>query len=356
MKSIVFWIFITLISFQIFSKHIIYQSDIYLGEKKLLVPALLNNDEKEKLAKKKTRSFSSMSSREKMIFETNELIENSESSEIQYLTKEGILYTNGRFKFEFEGEDEESGHFEIEYSMNNSKFKKYSGPIPVINHGINLIHYRSIDLVGNIEKNNSINFFVDTIPPSLEIRLQGKSYKNNNILYYSPSLKFHIITEDEDSGVLDTYLNVNNEGFAPQKFLIEEFKESNNFFVRVTALDRVQNKSREQQFTFSIDADPPRIDIESYKIIQLDDKQFCSNKTTFKIKAFDEHSGIQSVMYKINNSDWERYIEEIQIPNHLTHLTIEAKAIDNVNNESSIQVFSCSIDNKAPKTNIDIKK
>lgn len=340
--------FLFLISFQLYSKKTISRSEIFIDDNELLQPEDSLPVDEEGNPK---------ISRKDALKSTFKLISKAENSKIHFIDKDGKRYSNNLAIVEFETKKENSLLADIEYSINQSAFKIYTTPILLKQAGKNRIDYKAIDRVGNIEDTNSIEIFVDVNPPTLSVRVDGKSFKNKDLIYYEPGSYISLHAYDNESGIKDVFVNINNEGYLPIDYFIEKFKEPKLYRVQAIALDNVLNKSKEYSFNFIVDSLPPVVSTRVSNTVYSNKAPICSSASRISLSATDRDSGVKLILYKINQSEnWINYGGEFKIPEDISNLELQYKAIDNVGNESEVVTYTCQIDREPPKTILEIKK
>ena len=336
------------ISLQLYSKKTISRSEIFIDDNELLqsedsLP--LDEEGNPKIPRKEA------------IKSTYKVISKAENSKIHFIDKYGKRYSNNLAVVEFESTKDNKLSVDIEYSINQSDFKTYTTPIHLKKAGKNIINYKAIDRAGNEEDLSAIEVFVDVNPPTLSVRVDGKSFKNKDLIYFEPGSYISLHAYDNESGIKDVYVSINNEGFLPIDYFTEKFKEPKLYRIQALALDNVLNKSKEYSFNFLVDSEAPVANTKVSNTIYSNKVPICSSISKINISAVDRDSGVKLIYYKINQSDkWINYAGEFKVPEDLTTLDLEYKAIDNVGNESEVKTYSCQIDREPPKTILEIRK
>ena len=336
------------IGMQLVSKKTISRSEIFINDNELLQSEIslpLDEEGNPKIPRKDA------------LKSTLKIISKAENSKIHFIDLEGKRYSNNLAVIEFDSKKENNLLVDIEYSINQSDFKIYKTPIHLNMAGKNIITYKAIDRAGNEEDLNAIEVFVDVNPPTLSVRVDGKSFKNKDLVYYEPGSYISLHAYDNESGVKDVFININNEGYLPIDYFTEKFKEPKLYRVQALALDNVLNKSKEYSFNFIVDSQAPVVTTRVSNTVYSNKLPICSSISKISISAVDRDSGVKLIFYKINQSEnWINYAGEFKIPEDISSLDLEYKAIDNVGNESDIKTYSCQIDREPPKTILEIRK
>ncbi len=348
MKKIFGFFLLFILSLDLYSKRILYRSEILISEKKLLNPT-----DPETLKEDFPKPILSQL---EIFRKTESILAKAGNNKIYYIDTNNTRYTNNQSSIELEYEGDPLKFYKIEYSLNGSSYLDYPGVISLNRNGRNTIKYRSLDKLGNAEDYKSVDVYVDSNPPELSVKLVGEKFYKNDIVFYQSGMTIDTSAIDSESGLKDIYININYEGFIPINSITERFIETKFYNIQVIALDNVLNKSKEYTFQFSIDSESPFIDIKPLNTIYHDKENICSARSKFHLSASDKDSGVKSIQYKINNSEkWTSFTEDIKIPEKIETLNLEYKAIDNVGNESEVQSYSCKIIREAPKTKIELK-
>ncbi|WP_420490350.1 glycosyl hydrolase 53 family protein [Neobacillus niacini] len=76
--------------------------------------------------------------------------------------------------------DDKSGVAKTEYKINNGNWQTYQGPFDVSAEGVNVVHYRSTDLFGNIEDDQSVTVKIDKSAPTLNVSFNTSVLNDRN--------------------------------------------------------------------------------------------------------------------------------------------------------------------------------
>jgi hypothetical protein len=348
MSKFYFFILLFIISFNLYSKRVLYRSEILISEKKIFNPTdpETNPDEFPK----------PIMSQLEVLRKTSEILSRAGKSKIHYVEKNGARFSNNISAIELENDGDLSKFKKIEYSLNGSPYIEYPGSIPLRKSGMNTIKYRAFDKLGNTEDYKSLEIFVDDISPDLGVKLIGQTFFKNDMLYYQSGMTINVSATDNESGIKDIYVNVNDDGFIPFASLTERFNETKFYRIQIFALDNVLNRSKEYVYNFSIDGESPLVYAKPIDTIYYDNSHHCSGRSKFQLLASDRDSGVRMIQYKINADEkWTNYADVIKMPEKIETLDLEYKAIDNVGNESDVQSFSCKVTRESPKTKMEVK-
>lgn len=262
----------------------------------------------------------------------------------------GKFFTNGEYRFHLHPESNAASIAFIEYQIDQSPFSTYVNPIPLEKEGTYKLTYRSVDILGVVEKPQTFDVVVDTKAPEVDAKLVGEGIKANDIQYYKPGVKLQVVAKDIGSGLNTVLLNVNGEGNLP---LTEEqtYTKGGDYELSVRAFDNVYNLSKKQVFTFSIDDKKPTVDLKTDpKPVVINNITFCKKDSLVVINANDAESGIAKIEYSLNApGTWTEYKPgTIKVGEVADLFKIYARAIDVSGNISEVAELSCKVDFRPP--------
>ncbi|MCC5815106.1 MAG: hypothetical protein JJT78_10145 [Leptospira sp.] len=264
------------------------------------------------------------------------------------------IFINSNTTFELRATDDSSMVDFIEYRVNNSDLIKYTNPISLSTEGISQITYRSVDKAGNIEAFKLLTVIVDNTPPTVSLLSEEPFYSTEGSSYTSKTNTFSFKAKDELSGVEKVEYAINDSEFQTfskdNPFRVE--KDGTNL-IRYTATDNAGNKSREASVAVIIDDKAPKVEIlPATPLVDIDGKIYSRKGNTFTVRATDAESGVRRIMVKMSDEkEFRPYVEPIVV-NTGGEFTIEAKAIDNVGNESEVVSTSFYVDVNPPQSEI----
>ncbi len=241
------------------------------------------------------------------------------------------------------------------YSIDDGMQKQYKAPIALSNlsEGDHSIIWYSVDMVGNTEENEQLNFFMDKTPPMVFEELVGNTYMVAGKEYSSGRTQLRIVAVDNKAGVKEIHYSINDQPFKLYEKPVYLSEISGAATVKSFAIDNVGNKgvsdTEGQQFSM------PKVDITGPNIkytlkgprLTLRDSLWLSPKTKIGITATDDGSGLNRIEYKINENAPGEYTDEFCIDQSGAY-TIVSTAWDNVEN-LNISNLELHIDADAPE-------
>ncbi|MCB1159318.1 MAG: hypothetical protein H7A25_00730 [Leptospiraceae bacterium] len=266
-------------------------------------------------------------------------------------TTTSTIYVNSRTAFEISAGDKETKVDYIEYKINGGDYQKYTSPLYLPAEGITTIAYRAVDIVGNKEAAKVLSVTVDNTPPTTSVKPVEKIFVNEDTKLASLNGTYKIIAEDKVSGVDKVFYSVNDG--PKQEYTGQPIKLTNGgpTTIKTSAIDKAGNESDETSYVINVDNVAPSVKIvESQPLINVDGKFYAKKGTTFSVKAADVDSGISKILVKLDGEqEFTSFADPISFTTGGEH-TIEAKAIDNVGNESQPAVMKVMVDVMPPST------
>ena len=273
----------------------------------------------------------------------------------------GIVY-NGNIlspstTFKLTTNDNLSGVRSVKYSFDGGSDRGYSPNIGMagLGDGEHTLYYYATDNVSNVATKQSVQFYLDLIPPVADIQVNGNQYKGR-YLYVSPRTKISLSATDNKAGVKNIYYRIDGK---ERYTYSDQFNIPNTLgvhTVKYDANDNVENLAANKYLTVFMDNEAPETGIVYGKPQFFDrDTLFITSQTPVKLVFRDAHSGIQKTMYSIDGAGDKAY-SEFTVPGEGYH-TITFNSTDNVNNVEQTKTSNVFVDNTAPEiyVNFSIK-
>ncbi|EMY79179.1 bacterial group 3 Ig-like protein [Leptospira weilii serovar Ranarum str. ICFT] len=267
--------------------------------------------------------------------------------------KKADLYVNSKSSFEISAQDDSSTVDYIEYKIGEMDYAKYTSPIAILKEGVNRLTYRAVDKAGNKEPAKALVVVVDNTAPTVKIAPSEILYNLDGYNYGSKNVTYTISSTDALSGVKEVKYSINGGDMRPYDNQPIKLEKAGVNLIKYSAVDNSGNSSSEAILVVTLDDVKPEIEIQgNTPLVIIDGKTYSRKGNSFAIKALDGQSGIKRILIKTDNApDFVPYAEPITIDAQGEH-TIEAKAIDNVGNESETKKVSFSVDVNPPTTQI----
>ncbi|EKR93405.1 multi-beta-barrel domain surface protein OmpL47 [Leptospira santarosai] len=267
--------------------------------------------------------------------------------------KKADLYVNSKSAFEISAQDDSSTVDYIEYKIGEADYAKYTSPITILKEGVNRLTYRAVDKAGNKEPAKALVVVVDNTAPTVKIVPSEILYNLDGYNFGSKNVTYTISASDALSGVKEIKYSINGGDMRPYDNQPIKLEKAGVNLIKYSAVDNSGNSSSEAILVVSLDDVKPEVEIQgNTPLVIIDGKTYSRKGNSFTIKAADGQSGIKRILIKMDNApDFVAYAEPITIDAQGEH-TIEAKAIDNVGNESETKKVSFAVDVNPPTTQI----
>jgi hypothetical protein len=261
----------------------------------------------------------------------------------------------------FSAKDENAGLQKIFYAIDNGPEKVYNAPVKLGNlpDGEHIISYYATDNVTNKEKVRSVSFYIDKTPPSITSEIIGDKFTAGGKEYYSGRTMIQLSATDNKAGVKEIYYSLNHKEFKlyESPFPLEAVRGS--VVLKYYVVDKLGNKSvvtshgskaevAASSISYILDFTGPLLSYNIDGPIFIDQQNiFISDKSKVVLKAVDEESGINQIVYKIEKESEITYKEPFNLNNEGS-FKIEYSAFDNVINKSTAE-FSLIVDKSGPE-------
>ncbi|MDH4263545.1 MAG: hypothetical protein OEV78_10925 [Spirochaetia bacterium] len=288
-----------------------------------------------------------------------------------------IRYVSSDSFFKLNSKDVGTGVQKMEYSLDDMPFQEYMNPFNILSEGNHIVHYRSIDNGGNIEKANLFQVYVDNTPPNISIDSDRQLYTDGIRIFCSNRTKFFVAAVDNPSG---SGVRMTYGGFSPEE-LVERgsgISSNANFFTMqkegdvefyYSALDNVGNMTKVKKFLVTVDSKPPLVRIKksdnlkerngklvtipSAEVKNAGGEYIVSPSTEVAFEGIDEGSGMAMLYIKVNDEEYVKYEKPIQLKNADKYVIL-VKAEDRVGNISTPVQFNFSLDFENPESRLEV--
>ncbi|XDD49725.1 hypothetical protein AB3N59_15255 [Leptospira sp. WS92.C1] len=267
--------------------------------------------------------------------------------------KNADLYVNSKSSFEISAKDDSSTVDYIEYKIGEADYVKYTSPITILKEGVNRLTYRAVDKAGNKEPAKALVVVVDNTSPAIKIAPSEILYNLEGYNFGSKNITYTIAATDVLSGVKEVKYSINGGDLRSYDNQPIKLEKAGVNLIQYSAVDNSGNSSSEAILVVTLDDAKPEVEIQgNTPLVIIDGKTYSRKGNSFTIKAVDGQSGIKRILIKVDNAaEFVPYVEPITIDAQGEH-SIEAKAVDNVGNESETKKVSFSVDVNPPTTQI----
>jgi len=222
---------------------------------------------------------------------------------------------------------------------------------PVYLDGPGIHHFRHQDHINH--RAEIFDIYADGYAPRTTIALAGApTIVSEGVTYFGKNLTATLSATDELSGVKQIYLSTDNVNFAPYRSIDtgKEGKYSLSFY----SVDNVGNVETVKNRDFVIDTSAP---VTNHKIEGMLNNEIISKNSQISLISTDNLSGVERIMYRLNNEPEKLYKPGALIP--FSHLsdgvhTLYYYAEDRVKNKETEKSVSFFYDKSPPIMSADV--
>ncbi len=155
--------------------------------------------------------------------------------------------------------------------------------------------------------------------------------------YVNTKVKFRLFTTDNVyADKIEYKLDGGDVKVYSEPFSVEQ---EGKHIITYNGVDKIGNREDAKSMSFIVDATAPSIIVTSNKpLMQQDGKLYVSKDFAFRVDARDDISGVKSVEYSTNGTDFVAYREPFGIPTDGT-VNLKVRATDNVLNTQETYVL-----------------
>lgn len=259
--------------------------------------------------------------------------------------------------------DAVSGVEKIWFSINGEAYKEYTGLIAMNAENANyVLKYYGSDNVGNAENPNERNFVVDLSSPVTTHKLNGITL--NDIL--APSAYITLSATDNLSGVNTTYYHLDGNydmaytGGIPVGYLADGphtftyySKDNVNNIEDKKSPSAIDGSTGGGTYNFYLDKISPSVSYDIQGDLYTGMYKFISPRTKINLSATDNHAGVESITYLIDNKGANTFSNPFNVPDQNGLHYINYFGTDKVKNKSIPKILAVYMDNILPATRID---
>jgi hypothetical protein len=267
---------------------------------------------------------------------------------------DGVIdYVPAAASFVLNAEDMESSLKEIQYSIDGSPLKVYTGPISLTQEGRHVIVYRALDKAENISSEKIYPVIVDASPPEGYVTINGPVIVKGSSYYITGKSSVVIWAEDGLSGVDAVWYSLDDGDFREYTNPVSIQREGQHT-ASVYAVDNVGNRTEIFSVTGYVDNSPPEVSIEPRRpFVEAGGKRYTNRENEYTIASDDAYVGTSIIMVSFDGSEFVTYkgAFKVQVPGYHT---IQAKAVDLLGNESNPTELSFYVDVKPPEAKMGV--
>lgn len=251
--------------------------------------------------------------------------------------------------------DSLSGVKSVNFKFDDQKYRTYNGkelPFSTLDEGEHVVTFYSVDQVGNNEKEETFNFFLDKSAPLMVADVLGDRFIVDDNIYFSGRTKLKLTAVDNKVGVKEIMFSVDTEGFNKydQPFYLPSV--SGVHIIRYYSVDNLNNSTADSKKShylskggfeefkhsvskFYVDLTGPVIDhkIENYSFVR-EDTLYIGPYSKIRITGHDPESQLKELSYAVNDQVGETKYSEPFTLKEEGYTTLHYFGYDNVNNRN----------------------
>ena len=255
----------------------------------------------------------------------------------------------------FESNDVLSGVSHIKYKFNEqNRYTRYRNQglvrMEVLEDGDYTMAFHGVDNVLNAETDKFYSFYLDKIPPTVTLSVEGDQFRVTDNHYVSGRTNFRLTATDNKAGVENIQYGIDGQKALEYTKPIGLGSKGGSHTLGFFAADKVGNRSNKERIPFYLDLTSP----VSQMILRggyhsSSGTTYISSGTKITIFSSDKESGLQSMRYKLDGAKVKDVPEDpisifAQGPHELFFY-----AVDRVNNREGAQYRSLYVDNLPPE-------
>jgi len=263
-----------------------------------------------------------------------------------------VAYVKPQTMMQFTSSDNDSGVRLTEHSFDytgdwmagtSAYFFGLSGP--------HRLTYRSIDFVGNVETEKSLQVFVDDSPPITSMSIEGPMTGSLPVLV-TPNTRFVLNSADGGVGVEDVYYLLDN---SQPPVLYEgnlSIGTEGLHTLRYYAVDLLGNVETEHFLGIQVDGQGPATTLiplgPSYASAT---RIYVMPTTALTFACVDGGSGLQTIRYSLDGGAWHDYSSAFNVTSQGSHV-LSFYGLDLLGNKETEKTVALFVDDAPPATKI----
>ncbi len=241
---------------------------------------------------------------------------------------------------------------EIHYRINGGEEIVYEEPLQFTEEGRYEITYASVDAEGVASQEETYSVVIDDTAPALTATARGVAMVRDDTTYLRSDTELHLDATDSASGVAQIFVSLDNESFQQFREPVS-FPREGRYQGYAYAMDNVGNRSPTVTLSVVVDDTPPttRI-IPRQPMATVRGTRFATTGSTFAVHAEDTGSGVSRVEISVDGAEFREFTEPVPFDEPGEH-TLQARAIDQAGNESTVAQLSFVVDEALPQPSVD---
>jgi hypothetical protein len=256
----------------------------------------------------------------------------------------------------FTTQDRYSGVENVLVSLDSAKFLPVSDSLPFDKEKDYSVRYYAVDRVGNYGNPRSAEFSVDLTAPVTTLSVNETALQPNVIL--SKNQDIIVKAVDSLSGVKETWYRFDqSEQFSRTVSSISLVRlKDGEHLVSFYSIDNVGIAEILHTTPFFIDNTPPatQVTFDGDHYISKSGVDLISTRTTLKVDASDNKSGIEKIEYALSNDQFIPYTAPFNLLAQGGKTVVSIRALDKKGNVCPIKYYTLQVDSKSPQSKCTI--
>jgi C1A family cysteine protease len=245
---------------------------------------------------------------------------------------------------ELDAGDEMSSIEKLLYRQDQGDWVDYIDQIFLLDDGIHLLEYYSIDNAGNSDIINNVTFKIDRIEPVTRFEIKGGTENNG---WYNSNLTLNLTGTDITSGIASIECRQDGNSWS-QYGSDQDVSGEGIHLLEFQSTDNAGNVEPLQILSVCIDYSPP----SSWAKItgEMGENDWYTSNVSIELNGADKVSGLEMIRYSINSGKWQDYSGEIFKMIEGAN-TIDFYSIDLAGNSEALNSLIINIDKERPEFN-----
>lgn len=229
--------------------------------------------------------------------------------------------------------DTVSGISALWYRIGPGDFTECAGVIYFNDTGEYDLEYYAVDNAGNEGLHQHQIIMVDVTAPEAEV-----NFSDGDRIWYNDTLVVELVCSDDGAGVVYTEYRLNGGNWMSYSnpFTISE---DGFYLIEFQVSDLVGNvilinASR------GLDRASPTTDLEVDGLI-VEDVVY-ANQLKLTLQAHDDNSGVDSILYSLDNDVWQNYSEDFEVVSPGSHV-LRYRSMDGAGNWETVRYFNFTV-------------
>ena len=258
------------------------------------------------------------------------------------------IYFSGRTKMKITAVDNKSGVKEVNYSVDESEFDKYSEAFYLPQKtGYHVVKFYAVDNAENATGEGkgykqytytSKKIYVDLSGPNLNHSITGKYFTTRDTMFLGKDSKIELSANDKESGLL--YISYSIDGTQEETKYNEPFTLTGNgkHLIEYFGYDNVNNRNI-NSFHVVVDQDAPEPHyLFSINPIKVEDGlKVYPNYVVMYLSGIDKKTGNDRILWSLNNSIEKLYVSALRNFKPGKNM-LKFKVVDKLDNEKYTEV------------------